>query len=308
MGGASTERDVSLSTGRQISKALKDKGFVVSEIDPAEEFIGSLNEFQPDVVFIALHGKFGEDGTIQGLLEILGYIYTGSGVMASALAMNKVVSKKIFIAEGIETPLYHSFTREEIAGKERARDEIGDQLMFPVIVKPACQGSTIGITRANNETELGHALEHALQFDDLIIVEQFITGMEVTASVLGTANPEVLPLIEIVSETGFYDYNAKYSKGMSRHVIPARIPPSIALKIERMALRAYQAFDCRQFARVDFMVSEDNIPYVLEVNTIPGLTETSLFPDAARAVGIAFPDLVARLVNEAWTLAREGAE
>lgn len=307
MGGASTEREVSLRSGRQISSALKEKGYIVCEIDPAEEFISSLNEFRPDVVFIALHGKFGEDGTIQGLLEILGYAYTGSGVMASALAMNKVMSKKIFIAEGLKTPLYNYYRREEIAAGERVQDEIGYQLSFPVIVKPVRQGSTIGVTRAWDETELGKAIEHALQFDDLVMVEQFIAGTEVTASVLGTADPEVLPLIEIESETGFYDYNAKYSKGMSRHIIPARIPPGTALKIERMALRAYQALDCRQFGRVDFMVSNDDIPYVLEVNTIPGLTETSLFPDAARAVGISFPDLAARLVNEAWTLAEGGA-
>jgi D-alanine-D-alanine ligase len=150
-------------------------------------------------------------------------------------------------------------------------------------------------------------MDLALQYDDQVIVEQFISGIEVTASVLGACDPEVLPLIEIVSETGFYDYAAKYSKSLSHHIIPARIEPETALQIERIALRAYQALNCRQFARVDFILSRENIPYVLEVNTIPGLTETSLFPDAAKAVGISFPDLVARLVNEAWLLSKEGA-
>ncbi len=308
MGGASAEREISLRTGAQISKALTGRGFDVTEFDPADEFISGLKEYGPDVVFIALHGKFGEDGTIQGLLEVLGYAYTGSGVLSSALAMDKVMSKKIFLAEGITTPAYRSFRREEIADRGRARDELGGLFLYPVIVKPSRQGSTIGVTKVEKEADLEPAIDLALQFDDQVIIEQFITGIEVTASVLGTRDPEVLPLIEIVSETGFYDYEAKYSKSLSHHIIPARVAPETALKIERIALSAYKALDCRQFARVDFMISRENIPYMLEVNTIPGLTETSLFPDSAKAVGISFSDLVARLVNEAWLLAKEGAK
>jgi D-alanine-D-alanine ligase len=222
--------------------------------------------------------------------------------------MDKVMSKKIFLAEGITTPAYRSFRREEIADRGRARDELGGLFLYPVIVKPSRQGSTIGVTKVEKEADLESAIDLALQFDDQVIIEQFITGIEVTASVLGTRDPEVLPLIEIVSETGFYDYEAKYSKSLSHHIIPARVAPETALKIERIALSAYKALDCRQFARVDFMISRENIPYMLEVNTIPGLTETSLFPDSAKAVGISFSDLVARLVNEAWLLAKEGAK
>ncbi|MGD0153293.1 MAG: D-alanine--D-alanine ligase [Thermacetogeniaceae bacterium] len=307
MGGNSSEREVSLRTGNQISKALHEKDFEVRQFDPAGKFIGNLEEFKPDVVFIALHGKYGEDGTIQGLLEMLGYAYTGSGVLASALAMDKVMSKKVFMAEGITTPGYRSFRKEEIADRGHARDELVELFSYPVIVKPSRQGSTIGITRVGNEAELEQALQLAIQFDDEVLVEQFIEGMEITASVLGTRDPEVLPLIEIISDTGFYDYEAKYSASLSHHIIPARVAPEIALKIERIALRAYQALGCRHFARVDFILSDEHVPYVLEVNTIPGLTETSLFPDAAKAVGISFPDLVARLVNEAWLLKKEGA-
>lgn len=307
MGGNSSEREVSLRTGSQISKALHEKDFEVRELDPAGKFISNLEEFNPDVVFIALHGKYGEDGTIQGLLEMLGYAYTGSGVLASALAMDKVMSKKVFVAEGITTPAYRSFRKEDIADRERTRDELAELFSYPVIVKPSRQGSTIGIARAGNKAELEHALKLAIQFDDEVLVEQFIEGMEITASVLGTRNPEVLPLIEIISDTGFYDYEAKYSASLSHHIIPARIAPEIALKIERLALHAYQALGCRQFARVDFMVNSEHVPYVLEVNTIPGLTETSLFPDSAKAVGITFTDLVARLVKEAWLLSKEGA-
>jgi D-alanine-D-alanine ligase len=222
--------------------------------------------------------------------------------------MDKAMSKKIFLAEGITTPAYRSFRKEEVYAHGKARDEIGGLFSYPVIVKPSCQGSTIGVTKVESEADLAQALDIAFQFDDQVIVEQFIAGIEVTASILGTKNPEVLPLIEIISETGFYDYEAKYSKSLSRHIIPARVAPEIALKIERIALSVYRAFDCRQFARVDFMISRENIPYVLEVNTIPGLTETSLFPDAAKAVGISFSDLVVRLVNEAWLLAKERAE
>ncbi|MGD0623068.1 MAG: D-alanine--D-alanine ligase [Thermacetogeniaceae bacterium] len=307
MGGTSAEREISLRTGGQISNALSERGFAVRKFDPAGKFISGLEEFNPDVVFIALHGKFGEDGTIQSLLEVLGYAYTGSGVLSSALAMDKVMSKKVFLAEGITTPAHRSFRKEEISDHERARDELGGLFSYPVIVKPSRQGSTIGVTKVEREVDLEQALDLALRFDDQVIVEQFIAGIEVTASVLGTRDPEVLPLIEIVSETGFYDYTAKYSKSLSHHIIPARVAPETALQIERIALRAYQALNCRQFARVDFMVSRENIPYVLEVNTIPGLTETSLFPDAAKAVGISFSDLVARLVNEAWLLSKEGA-
>lgn len=306
MGGASAEREISLRTGSQISKALSEKGFDVKELDPASKFIGSLGEFNPDVVFIALHGKYGEDGTIQGLLDVLGYAYTGSGVLASALAMDKVMSKKVFMAEGITTPAYRSFKKDDISDRGQARDELCGLFSYPVIVKPSRQGSTIGVTKVKKEADLEQAIGLAVQYDDQVIVEQFINGIELTASVLGTRNPEVLPLIEIVSETGFYDYTAKYSKNLSHHIIPARIAPETALQIEHIALRAYQALDCRQFARVDFILSNENIPFVLEVNTIPGLTETSLFPDAAKAVGISFTDLVARLVNEAWLLAKEG--
>jgi D-alanine-D-alanine ligase len=307
MGGSSAEREVSLNTGSQISKALSEKGFTLREFDPAGKFISGLEDFNPDVVFIALHGKFGEDGTIQGLLEMLGYAYTGSGVLSSALAMDKVMSKKVFLAEGITTPAHRSFRKEEISDRERARDELSGLFSYPVIVKPCRQGSTIGVTKVGREADLEQALDIALQFDDQVIVEQFITGMEVTASVLGTRDPEVLPLIEIVSETSIYDYRTKYSESSGHHIIPARIAPETALQIERVALRAYQALNCRQFARVDFMVSRENIPYVLEVNTIPGLTAASLFPDSAKAVGISFEDLVVRLVNEAWLMTEEGA-
>jgi len=305
LGGRSSEREISIMTGKQISKALADNGYLVREIDPALNLVRDLEEFHPDVVFIALHGRYGEDGTIQGLLEMLGFAYTGSGVLASALAMDKVMTKKVLIYEGIETPPFHVFTKEELRNtdlKQAAASAI-DKLGFPVIVKPARQGSTIGISVARNEIDLEKAIQDALQYDGTILAEKFIEGVEVTASVLGTTEPQLLPLIEIVSETGFYDYTAKYSKGLSHHIIPARISPQAAQKVEAMALKTFKALNCRQFVRVDFMVSTDDVPYVLEANTIPGMTETSLFPDAAKAAGISFTELVSILVDEAWALA-----
>ncbi|NPV28343.1 MAG: D-alanine--D-alanine ligase [Firmicutes bacterium] len=303
LGGLSSEREVSLRTGKQIASALVEKGYQVKEIDPAHQLIEGLQEFKPDVVFIALHGKFGEDGTIQGLLELLGFPYTGSGVLASALAMNKVMTKKILLSEGIETAPFYVFKRDELEYKETAQiaSEIAEHLKLPVVVKPACQGSTIGVSVARNQKELEDAIACALHFDELSFAEQFIEGVEVTASVLGTKEPQVLPLIEIVSKTGFYDYTAKYSAGLSRHIIPARISPGVAEKVEAVALKVYRALNCRHFARIDFMISNHGVPYVLEVNTIPGMTPTSLFPDAAQAAGISFPDLVSRLVEEAWS-------
>lgn len=306
LGGRSSEREISISSGKQISKALSESGYLVREIDPAENLVQSLEDFSPDVVFVALHGKHGEDGTIQGLLEMLGFVYTGSGVLASALAMDKVMTKKILIYEGIVTPPFYIFNGEELK-KGNLEREIANavaQIGLPMVIKPARQGSTIGISVARSEAELEMSINEALQYDTKIFGEKFIEGVEVTASVLGSTKPQVLPLIEIVSETGFYDYTAKYSKGLSHHIIPARISPQAAGKVEEMALKTFKALDCRQFARVDFIVGKDDTAYVLEVNTIPGMTELSLFPDAAKAAGISFSQLVSKLVDEAWSLAK----
>lgn len=306
LGGRSSEREISIRSGKQISKALSESGYLVREIDPAENLVQSLEEFSPDVVFIALHGKYGEDGTIQGLLEMLGFVYTGSGVLASALAMDKVMTKKILKYEGIETPPFYIFNEEELRNGNLKKETISaiEQIGLPMVIKPARQGSTIGISVARNETDLEKAIDDALLYDTKIFGEKFIEGVEVTASVLGATQPQVLPLIEIVSETGFYDYTAKYSQGLSHHIIPARISPQAARKVEEMALKTFKALDCRQFARVDFIVGKDNTVYVLEVNTIPGMTELSLFPDAAKAAGISFGQLVSKIVDDAWFLAK----
>lgn len=307
LGGRSSEREVSIRTGQQISRALAEQGYAVREIDTASRLVSQLEEFLPDVVFIALHGKCGEDGTIQGLLEILGFPYTGSGVLASALGMDKLMTKKILLTEGIETPPFQVVMRGDLQSNEISAiaGDLIQQMGLPLIVKPSCQGSTIGISKAGNQRELEEAISAAVRYDSTVLIEKFIEGVEVTAAVLGTEDLRVLPLIEIISETGFYDYTAKYSKGLSHHIIPARILPEVAQKVESLALKTFQSLQCRQFARVDFMINREGIPYVLEVNTIPGMTELSLFPDAAKAAGISFSELVSRLVDEAWKLASE---
>jgi D-alanine-D-alanine ligase len=307
MGGRSPEREISLKTGRRISSALAEVGYNVLEVDPKGDFIKGLNDFRPDVVFIALHGRYGEDGTIQGLLEVLGYPYTGSGVLASALCMDKVMAKKVLLYEGISTPPFRIITAGEC--QERQRTETADRLIeelgLPLVVKPSRQGSTIGVSVVRKAEELEKAITDAFRYDQTVFAEKFIDGVEVTASIIGTKNPRVLPLLEIVPATGFYDYTAKYSPGMSQHIIPARIPQDVAERVEELALRSYRALGCRQFARVDFMIDREDTPFVLEVNTIPGMTETSLLPDSAKAAGITFAELVSLFVEEAWALAHD---
>jgi D-alanine-D-alanine ligase len=303
MGGRSSEREISIKTGKQISQALRGEGYEVKEIDPAGALVKDLKDFQPDVVFIALHGKYGEDGTIQGLLELLGFPYTGPGVLSSALCMDKVIAKKVMCYEGIPTPSFQVITEQLEDG---AMENLIKELGLPLVVKPSKQGSAIGVSIVRKTGELEKALTEALKYDQAVLVEEYIDGTELTAAVLGTKNPRVLPLIEIVSETEFYDFTAKYSPGMSHHIIPARISPEAARKVEELALRTYRAMDCRQLSRVDFMLNSEGEPFVLETNTIPGMTETSLFPESAKAAGISFTELVSLLADEAFELFKEG--
>ena len=220
MGGRSSEREISIKTGKQISRALAGEGYEVKEFDPAGALVNGLKDFQPDVVFIALHGKYGEDGTMQGLLELLGFPYTGPGVLSSALCMDKVIAKKVMCYEGIPTPSFHVITEEL---EEGAVENLIKELGLPLVVKPSKQGSAIGVSIVREKGELEKALNEALKYDQAVLVEAYIDGTELTAAVLGTKNPRVLPLVEIVFETEFYDYTAKYSPGMSHHIIPARI-------------------------------------------------------------------------------------
>lgn len=299
LGGKSAEREVSLRTGQQVGLALKQKGHDVISLDLDSNLVPALEREKPDVVFIALHGRYGEDGCLQGLLEIMGIPYVGSGVLASALAMDKVVSKKLFRLEGLACPKELVVKKQEIDGGDTAKfiERVKETFGFPAILKPNREGSTIGLTLVKEPDQFPGALVRAFEYDNEALVEEYIRGTEITVGVLGNREPLALPVLEIVSATGLYDYEAKYTKGMSEHIIPARISDSAYRAAQRAAVKAHTALGCRGMSRADFIVGRGDQPYILEVNTIPGMTETSLLPDAARAAGIEFPDLVDMLIG-----------
>lgn len=299
LGGRSAEREISLLTGEQIYQALLLKDYEAFKVDLDEGVVAELLRISPDVVFIALHGRFGEDGTVQGLLEVLGFPYTGSGVMASAIGINKAMSKRLFREAGITTPAYALFRAREYARDigvlcARAFELVG----VPCVVKPVCEGSTIGMSLVKREDELAAALAVAFAHDAEVMVERLVEGVEITVGVLGN-DPVALPTLEIETETEFFDYETKYTAGLSRHIIPARLPEAQRLRAQKAAVAAHNAIGCRGFSRVDIIVAADGTPHVLEINTIPGMTSLSLFPDAARAAGYDFPDLISYLVEQA---------
>ena len=299
-GGKSIEREISLKSGEAVFKALKTKGYNAVKIDPADyDFIERIKLENIDVAFIALHGKYGEDGTVQGFFEILGIPYTGSKVLASAVAMNKVMTKKMFVSSDIPTPKFCTYTLEEInnSGLEEICKNIAKEFSFPLIAKAPNQGSTIGVVLVENIDALPNALEEALKYDKIVMIEQFIEGTEVTVPIIGGCDLKVLPQIEIVPAGKLYDYNAKYVKGMSKHIIPPRLPDECLKRVSELALCAYRAIGCDGVARIDFIVTTQGKAYALEINTSPGMTEMSLVPESARAAGIEFPDLVDMIVK-----------
>lgn len=302
-GGTSSEREVSLRSGEAVYQALLKLGYPAVKIDARENLVEKLQQEKPEAVFIALHGKLGEDGTLQGLLDIMGIPYTGPGVLASAIGMNKLTTKKILSFEGISTPPFVAVRQEEINSQPwpAILERINQRLSLPLVVKATTQGSTIGVFFVRQPGELQPAILQALTFDPEVLIEQMIRGTEVTASIIGDNSPEVLPLIEITSETGVYDYQSKYTPGLSHHLIPPRLPEAVQVRAKAECLRAYQAVGCRGYSRVDCIVDEKGQPFVLEVNTAPGMTGTSLFPDAAAAAGMEFTELIRRLIESART-------
>ena len=289
MGGLSREREISLKTGKAILRVLTEKGYPATPIDVGNDLAEKLVKEKIECAFLALHGRFGEDGTIQGMLELMRIPYTGSGVLASALAMHKIMSKKFFLCEKIPTPRFEVVQREEI--KRDLPKKIS--LSFPVVVKPAREGSTIGVSIVQKDEELGPALKKAGEYDEEILVEEFIKGKEITVGILGNIP---LPVIEIVPKSGFYDYYSKYTKGETQYILPARIPREKYLYAQEISLRAFQQLGCSGVARVDLMTDENENPFVIDVNTMPGMTETSLLPKAANYAGIPFEDLVERIL------------
>lgn len=297
MGGESTEREVSLRSGQAVYKALSNKGYNVSTLDMNSKSAAEIKEIAPDVVFIALHGNRGEDGTVQGMLELMRIPYTGSGVACSAICMNKVFTKKLLSYEGIPTAPFTILKKWEYNNRRQVAEELIDKLGLPVVIKASSQGSSIGTYIVKQAGQLLPAIDNAFRYDSEVIAEKYIEGMELTAAVIGNSEPQVLPVIEITAENEFYDYQAKYTPGKCAHIIPARISDETRTKVNQLAEQTYITMGCKGFARVDFMVDKCGNPYVLEINTIPGMTEMSLVPDAARAANIPFEELVEMIVN-----------
>ena len=297
-GGRSAEREVSLNTGGQVAEALNSMGFDVVTIDTDDdEFVVSLVGAQADVVFICLHGRFGEDGTVQGLCELLELPYIGSGVLASALAIDKVKSKQFFSHDGLATPDYAVLHRGELVEIDELVATLGEK----TVVKPANEGSSVGMTIVHEAAELPAAIEKAFEHDRTILVERFVAGVEVTVAVIGNEDAVALPTLEIEPVHEFYDYDSKYVPGMSRHIIPARVSEEARAECQRLAVAAHKTLGCRGISRSDTIVDGDGSVWLLETNTIPGMTSTSLVPDAARAAGIEFPELCRMIVEYALT-------
>ena len=296
MGGPSAEREVSLNTGRAILTALKEKGYHAVGIDLVpRHFIEQLEQEKIEVVFNAIHGLYGEDGLLQGTLEMLGIPYTGSGVLASAMAMDKAVSKRLFMSGKIPTPQSRLYNKRDV-DLDTVLKEVQEVFGVPVVVKAAAQGSSIGVSIVEDIADMESAITEAFKYSGHIVVEEFIKGKELTVSILGNEQPKALPIIEIVPQSGRYDYTSKYTKGATEYIVPARLEATVADHIQHIALEAYKLLGCRGIGRVDVMLSDDNQPYVLEINTIPGMTATSLVPKAAAAIGISFADLCEQML------------
>lgn len=319
LGGTSPEREVSKSTGKSVYEALVNLNYPTIVIDPAYgdeqpenvELFFAEEDYRPisnpnyikalnldvwekiDLAFLALHGKWGEDGTIQSLLELKQIKYTGSKVLSSALAMDKIKSKILFDHHKVRTPKWISVKNDGIKTdyiSERIKNELG----FPVVIKPNDQGSTVGLTICKSEIEIEDALILSFKYSDRVLIEEYIPGRELTVAVI---DDKPLPVLEIKPKHGLYDYECKYTTGMSEYIVPAAIPELVFQELQVMSVQAFKALRCEGYARVDFRLSLENIPFTLEVNTLPGMTSLSLVPKMANAVGISFDDLVDKIIK-----------
>jgi len=318
VGGTSPEREVSKLSGKSIYQAINSLGYHCTLIDPAygtnqpktDEKFFSVKDFAEvkndnliksvnselldniDLVFLALHGKWGEDGIIQSLLELKGIKFTGSGVLSSTIAMDKDVSKTIFQKNNVNTPSW--FTINKKFDLDEVIKLIKSKFSYPLIIKPNDQGSTVGLSVVKNDEEIFKAIETAFQYSDLVVIEEYIPGREMTVAIL---EDKLLPVLEIIPKSGFYDYESKYTSGMSEYIVPADIPANVFDEMQQQAITAFRSLRCKVYGRVDFRLNDENIPYCLEVNTLPGMTETSLVPKMANAVGISFEELIDRIIR-----------
>lgn len=301
MGGPSAEEQISLSTGHAMAEALRGKGYQVKEIRLVpHNFFEQVKESGADVVVIAVHGLYGEDGRLQSALEMMGIPYTGSGVLASSVSMNKLTAKRVFLGSGIPTPDY-IFLHRRNRGKQDMIKAITDKFSLPVVVKPVSQGSSLGVTIEKEISGLQQALDTAFQYDEEVLVEEYIAGQETSVCMirLKDGSVKVWPVILIHPHAEWYDFNAKYSAGGVDHLVPAPLPDEITKTLKDISVRAFEVLGCAGVARTDCMVGKDGKCYVLEMNTVPGMTPTSLVPDAARAEGTDFGDLCEMILETA---------
>ena len=299
MGGASAEREISLMSGNGVLRALVSKGVDAHAFDPAERDIGELRKDGFACCFVALHGRFGEDGTVQGALELLGIPYTGSGVMASSMAIDKVMTKRVLLSEGLPTPRYVLLRRG--AYSEADVLAVPAALGLPLIVKPAREGSSIGLSKVTDAAGMPDAVARAALLDADILCEQFVSGDEVTCPVLGSgASAVALPVIRIVAPDGNYDYQNKYFTSTTQYLVPCGLPEGEEAAIQQLVLRAYRTLNCRGWARADVMIDRaTRAPYILEVNTSPGMTGHSLVPMSGLAAGLSYEDLCLEILKTA---------
>ncbi len=303
MGGRSAEREVSLMSGNGVLQALRSRGVDAHAFDTGERSIAELAQEKFDRVFVALHGRFGEDGTMQGVLEHLGIPYTGSGVMACSICMDKIYTKKIWQSHGLSTPAYLQVQDESDLA------DLPAKLGLPLMLKAPHEGSTIGITKVTDASQLSKAYAESVKFDDVVLAEEFVQGRELTVAVLGKGkNAYALPIVEIVAPEGNYDYQNKYFTDVTQYFCPAEIPEELTKRIQQLAVEAYCAVGCEGWSRVDVLLrNADQQPFLLEINTSPGMTGHSLVPIAARAVGNSYEDLCLEILAQA-SLKMSGAQ
>ena len=293
LGGSSSEREVSLMSGNGVVQALRSQGIDAHPFDTGKRSLAELAAEKFDRVFIALHGRFGEDGSIQGALELLGIPYTGPGVMACAIAMNKIMTKQIWAAQGLPTPRFAILNAN--SDLRRVPDEFG----LPLMLKAPHEGSTIGIVKVSGYSDMQAGFAKCSQYDEVVLAEEFIAGRELTVAILGKENQaRALPIVEIKAPDGNYDFQNKYYTDVVRYECPAQLSPDLTKQIQSLALSAYKAIDCEGWARVDVMLrSSDNQPFLLEINTSPGMTSHSLVPMAAKAAGMSYAEVCTKILS-----------
>jgi D-alanine-D-alanine ligase len=297
MGGKSSEYDVSIASGNEVVKQLDKKKYEVVpfRIPPSGRGLEKLLKIKPDLAYMVLHGPFGEDGVVQGMLELFEIPYTGPGVLASAIGLDKNMFRKIMIADGIPVPKYMTFERGD--NQDVILSKLGNP---PYFVKPSDQGSSIGASVVRRNSDLKPSLELAFKYSRVALVDEYINGIELTCAVIGNENPVPLPVIDIKALKGdFFDYKSKYSKGGAEEIVPAKISVELTKKVQELSVRVYKAIGCRGVSRVDFMLKNDFEPIVLEINTSPGLTSASLLPKAAKAAGISYSTLLDKIIGYA---------